>query len=133
MYGRISIKKNDDRLNLNWVDVGEVADWGKPQSYAQRHNFSLYANWFWESEVSPDLVLIDGRFRVLCFLTSLKFAPAGTKIIFDDYSNRPFYHVAEEFTPILDRCGRQVLFEATHQAKELINDDVLLSFQNVID
>jgi hypothetical protein len=129
----VSEKKNEDRLNLNWVDVGEIADWGRPKSYAKRHNFLLYSKWFWESEVSPDLVLIDGRFRVLCFLTSLKFAPVGTKIIFDDYSNRPFYHVAEEFSPILDRCGRQVLFESTQNAKKRITDDLLLSFKNVID
>lgn len=129
----ISVEANDERLNLNWVDVGEIGDWGRPQSYAKRKNFSLYSNWFWDIKIPPDLVLIDGRFRVLCFLTTLRFAPIGTKIIFDDYSNRSFYHIAEEFSPVLDRCGRQVLFEVTHNAKELINDDILKSFQNVID
>ena len=32
-----------------------------------------------------DCVLVDGRFRVCCFLTSLKNAEQGTRIIFDDY------------------------------------------------
>ena len=87
-------------------------------------------NWIYKNE-TPDLILIDGRFRVLCFLTSLKFSPKGTKILFDDYRDRQFYHIVEEFCPIIDRCGRQALFESTNEVKEKITDELLLSFYNV--
>jgi hypothetical protein len=39
--------------------------------------------------VKPDLVLIDGRFRLACFLHPLLAAAPGTPILFDDYTNRP--------------------------------------------
>ena len=113
--------------------MGEVSDWGNPTSFKNRENFSAYANWFWTLNIEPDLVVIDGRFRVLCFLTSIKFAPVGTIILFDDYANRPFYHVAEEFLTVGERCGRQALFEVDERAKKLVNDDVIAEFRNVVD
>jgi hypothetical protein len=124
--------KTDDRLNLKWIDVGEIENWGKPKSFKMRKNFLDYAIWLWKQNKEPDLVLIDGRFRILCFLTTLKFSPPGTKIIFDDYKERQFYHVVEEFCPIIDRCGRQALFEVNTKAKDKITEEVLLSFQNII-
>jgi len=60
--------------------------------------------------VKPDLVVIDGRFRVACFLHSLLAAEAGTPILFDDYTNHPRYHLVEEFCPIEQSEGRQALF-----------------------
>ena len=97
-----------------------------------RHNFKKYAELLWLNNEIPDLVLIDGRFRVLCFLTTIKFAPEGCKILFDDYNNRPFYHVVEEFCPKIDTCGRQALFEVSLPAKEKISEALIQSFQYVI-
>jgi hypothetical protein len=54
--------------------------------------------------------LVDGRFRVCCFLTSLKYAEPGTKIIFDDYFNRPQYYLVEEYLKPVEKCNRQALF-----------------------
>ena len=124
--------KKDNRLNIDWIDVGKVEEWGYPITYAKRKYFFNYANNFYKKNYKPDLVLIDGRLRVFCFLTTLKHAPIGTKIIFDDYTNRPIYHVAEEFSPLLDKCGRQALFEVNSKAKNAINNKTLLSFQNVL-
>ena len=65
--------------------------------------------------VKPDLVLIDGRFRVACFLHSLLAADAGTPLLFDDYTNRPHYHLVEEFCPIAQSEGRQALFRVPEE------------------
>ena len=62
------------------------------------------------SPVKPDLVLIDGRFRVACFLHSRLAAEAGTPSLFDDYTNRPQYHLVEEFCPNEQTEGREALF-----------------------
>ena len=128
----LSKDSNEDRLNVKWIDVGDVADWGYPISFEKKQNFVQYANWFWNFGLKPDLVVIDGRFRILCFLTSIKFAPIGTKIIFDDYTNRPFYHVAEEFLKIKETCGRQALFEVDKRSKKIIDESVISEFKNVV-
>jgi len=75
-----------------------------------RSRFCSYVASPWRHQVKPDLVLIDGRFRVACFLHSLLNAEPGTRIIFDDYNNRPHYHLVEEFCPTEEREGRQALF-----------------------
>lgn len=127
----VAQRMNSERLNLKWVDVGLIGDWGYPVSFTHRHKYVEYAEYIW-GKSDPDLVLIDGRFRVYCFLTSLKFSAVGTKLLFDDYVDRPFYHVAEDFCPRVDSCGRQVLFEVTEKAKASVSHEVLLSFQNVV-
>ena len=128
----LSKDSNNDRLNVKWIDVGDVADWGYPISFEKKQNFVKYANWFWNLGLKPDLVVIDGRFRILCFLTTIKFATIGTKIIFDDYTNRPFYHIVEQFLKIKDTCGRQALFEVDERSKKLIDESVISEFKNVI-
>lgn len=74
------------------VDLGEVRDWGRPTSYSHLEGFSQYFEVIWRGLEKPDVVLIDGRFRVACFLTCLLFGEEGTHIIFDDYVGRPHYH-----------------------------------------
>jgi hypothetical protein len=105
--------KNNKNLNINYVNIGNVSkySWGRPDDYSLRDNFFNYAIDIWNRELKPNFVLIDGRLRVLCFLISLKKCNSGTKIIFDDYVNRKFYHIVEELIKPSSNDGRQCLFE----------------------
>jgi hypothetical protein len=107
---RTENKKYCSRFTINHIDLGKVRRWGFPLSYVKACNFQDYTDYIWKQSESPRLVLVDGRFRVCCFLTSLKFAEAGTKIIFDDYVNRPHYHFIEKYVSRINECGRQCLF-----------------------
>lgn len=111
------------RIKLKHIDLGEVENWGRPIGYEKSYNFINYFNWIWTQDVIPDTVLIDGRFRVCCFLTSIKYGKEDTKIIFDDYNNRPYYHVIEKFIKKEQTCGRQALFIVKNKNK--INIDLL--------
>ncbi len=111
------------RLKLQHIDLGKVENWGRPVGYEKSYNFINYFKWIWTQDILPDTVLIDGRFRVCCFLTSIKYANENTKIIFDDYNNRPYYHVVEKFIKKEQTCGRQTLFVVKNKNK--INFDLL--------
>ena len=111
------------RIKLKHIDLGEVENWGRPIGYEKSYNFINYFNWIWTQDVIPDTVLIDGRFRVCCFLTSIKYGKEDTKIIFDDYNNRTYYHVIEKFIKKEQTCGRQALFIVKNKNK--INIDLL--------
>ena len=111
------------RLKLQHIDLGKVENWGRPVGYEKSYNFINYFKWIWTQDILPDTVLIDGRFRVCCFLTSIKYANENTKIIFDDYNNRPYYHVVEKFVKKEQTCGRQALFIVKN--KNDINIDLL--------
>ena len=98
------------RVIIHHIDVGECHNWGFPKSYKYRHNFIKYIESIWIRKPTPDLILIDGRFRVSCFLMSLLSASEGAHIIFDDYVNRHHYHVVEEYVDVEKIYGRQALF-----------------------
>lgn len=102
--------KSNERLNIHHSDLGDVGSWGRPKSYIRSENFSDYTDYLWNQPEKPSLVLIDGRFRVCCFLTTLKYAKEGTRILFDDYTNRPHYHFVEKYVQRSKECGRQCLF-----------------------
>ncbi|MFN8341089.1 MAG: hypothetical protein U0V64_05415 [Cyclobacteriaceae bacterium] len=100
-----------DRAEIRWIDLGSLEAWGRPADYSKRANFIEYAKVIWDDpSFNPDLVFIDGRFRVSCFLFSVMSAAPGTRIIFDDYIHRPYYHVVEEFLKPIEICGPQALF-----------------------
>ena len=58
----------------------------------------------------PDLILVDGRFRVACVLESLlSLSPlSSTQILLDDYAERPHYQVVERFAD-LEMVGRMAV------------------------
>ena len=100
-----------NKLKIDLINLGQTISYGYPKSYEKRDQFNRYCNSIWNhKEFVPEIVLIDGRFRVSCFLTCLLKAKYGTKIIFDDYLNNSHYHVVEEFLKPQEYCGRQALF-----------------------
>lgn len=102
---------NKSLLNIKHVDLGSTGNWGMPQNYSKRDNINLYLESLWKYTEKPDFILIDGRFRVASFLTSLKFASKDTIICFDDYVDREIYHVVEEFEKPFTKDKRQAYFK----------------------
>ena len=125
--------EHDPRVDLRWVDLGELKKWGRPKSYAHRSRFPEYINSIWERDDKPQLVLVDGRFRVACFLTSLLRADAGSIIVFDDYVNRPHYHIVEEFVTTQEIFGRQAYFEVPENMDREAIKDLVEKFTFVMD
>jgi hypothetical protein len=95
---------------LHWIDVGPVGKWGMPKDFSHRDAFRAYVNVLWSGDRTPDCVLIDGRFRISCFLTTLQHAKPGTRVIFDDYVGRAPFQVVEEVLAPEHCCNRQALF-----------------------
>ena len=106
----ISIEQRS-RLLIHHTYLGKLGNWGTPLDYSRADFFSDYTNFLFTQIKQPELILIDGRFRVCCFLTCLKFAKEGTIIIFDDYINRKKYHFVEKYVPRKETCGYQSMFE----------------------
>ncbi|WP_232790455.1 hypothetical protein [Pelagovum pacificum] len=106
-------------------DVGKVKNWGMPVNNAAQARFARYplAVWDMDGFMQPDLVLIDGRFRVGCLLACLFRSKAPLTVLFDDYDNRPEYHVVETYAQKVETVGRMARFEITPRAIQ--NDELL--------
>lgn len=115
-------KSFNHRLSLYHANLGDVGIWGYPVSYEFINDFSQYTDFIWKQDKKPDFVLIDGRFRVCCFLTCLKYATEGTEIIFDDYINNEKYHFIEKYVRRSEEYGRQCKFVVPNKDDININD-----------
>ncbi|MCA3417035.1 MAG: hypothetical protein INF84_20755 [Roseomonas sp.] len=112
-----SIQGSEGRFFIEHCDLGPTGDWGVPNSDEKRKFFWRYVVMPWNTakqhSLTPELVLIDGRFRIASFLFSLLSAPEGTTILFNDYFDRPHYAVVEEFCRVDQRRGRMAVFKTT--------------------
>jgi hypothetical protein len=99
-----------------WVDIGQTKEWGYPVDDSHWRNWPNYSLKPWlycrEHNIKPELILIDGRFRVSCFVASCLNVNSPTTIVFDDYQNRPEYHIVENFIkPIKIIDNSMAIFE----------------------
>ena len=122
---KIKIEKECPRSNAQMghfihADIGLTEAWGVPvftkltpsRLAAWKHYFS--APWLGQfNNFSPDLILVDGRFRVACALTSI-FHLTGKKdweVLVDDYVEREQYRVIEQFAVLEKMVGRMAIFK----------------------
>jgi len=98
---------------LHHGDIGPTKEWGAPVNGDAWRKFHRYPLSVWDRDdfVHPDTVLIDGRFRKACLLTTLFRATKPCTVYFDDYMNRPKYHEVEDFVPRAENRGRMARFE----------------------
>ena len=98
---KLAGRLDPDRHFLLHADIGPTKAFGYPVSDAQWRNYRTYPLSAWElcrsRGLTPDVVLVDGRFRVACFLATLLFGRPGCRILFDDYDSRPHYHTVCAF------------------------------------
>ena len=107
------------RLHFIYIDIGPTGDWGYPTDKSRQESWIEYSRQPWlqlrRLGVCPDVVLVDGRFRVACFLRSLiAYLDAGQaesmKILLHDVrDDRPAYRIPFEFCDILEQADSLVL------------------------
>ena len=75
------------------VDQGAVGAWGWPLDAVRRQDGAPYVNAPWAAAGAPDLVLVDGRYRVACALAALARVAPGGLVAIHDFWPRPHYHL----------------------------------------
>lgn len=109
-----------DQSRVICVDTGVTGLWGAPlfrsQPERRRALWRQYphAPWMLLSKLGlkPDLVLLDGRFRVACALVCLKHLGSDPDVVMlvDDYEGRPDYAVIEQYARLVAMHGRMAEF-----------------------
>ncbi|SEL08145.1 hypothetical protein LVO79_06955 [Roseivivax marinus] len=106
-------------VDVHWCDIGPTRDWGHPTNEDNWRNFARYPLEIWERRdfVHPDVVLVDGRFRLGCALAAAYCAERPLTLLFDDYAHRAHYHRIEGFIGAPAAiAGRMARFDITPQA-----------------
>ncbi|HWM66910.1 MAG TPA: hypothetical protein VNO35_10025 [Steroidobacteraceae bacterium] len=117
---RRKLETHDRRAmaKLIHVNIGLTQHWGMPvftkptRRRVRRWEEYAKAPWRYFRTIGqqPDLILVDGRFRVACVLESLlSLSPlTETQILLDDYVDRPEYEVIEQFAQV-ELVGRMAV------------------------
>ena len=94
--------------------MGITGEWGMPLLGKERKGPRYVCAPFGElRNAFPDLIFVDGRYRVACVLECAREAAAAKKtatVLMDDYEGRPAYHVLEQFLGKPERIGRAASF-----------------------
>ena len=132
-----SIGLEHAQVFFHHAHIGPVKKWGYATDLTRIGDFRQYPSSVWSLPEfqHPDLVLIDGRFRLLTFLTVLIYARHPITILFDDYENRPFYQQAEKWLRKTKSVGRMAVFHARPATCEWLQavktgQDALALFSN---
>ncbi|SHL73014.1 Glycosyl transferase family 2 [Paracoccus solventivorans] len=114
----LSARFADERFLVHHADIGPTKAWGQPADRSGFRRYPLYATEIWDHPRfrHPDVVLIDGRFRVACFLTTMIRCTRPVTVLFDDYIDRESYHWIEELVPVDSMAGRMARFTVTPRA-----------------
>lgn len=103
-------------VRIVWSDIGPTKEWGHPVDDSAWKQFPAYPLAVWDRPdfVHPDVVLVDGRFRMGCALAAAYRITRPIPLYYDDYASRPRHHQIEAFlgTPT-EITGRMARFDLT--------------------
>ena len=100
------------RLHLHHGHIGKTRKWGFPLDNSRVAHWASYPISVWDREdfVQPDVVLIDGRFRLACALTTLFRTTKPVTVLIDDYIDRAPYTQIEHLVGAPQMIGRMARF-----------------------
>lgn len=104
------------KLHPIYIDIGESGPLGYPKNDDRLAWYFEYSLKPWQrlrsDGCSPDVVLVDGRFRLASFFSSILYSKPGATIYFDDYIDRKQYHAAAQLlqpTRMIDRVAEFIV------------------------
>lgn len=105
-------------VTLHHANIGPTKRWGFPKDGAKAERWPSYALSIWDHADfrHPDVVLVDGRFRLACLLTTLFRIKRPVRLLCDDYAERPAYHAFERLAGTPEMTGRMAAFTLSPQA-----------------
>jgi hypothetical protein len=116
--------KGNSKITYIYVDLkSKPNNWGYPGQGSNEEDWKKYSSQFEQIDDTKrkqvDILLIDGRFRVACCLKCFEAISSNCIISFDDFLNRPKYHVVLDFFDIIDytRNNRMVMLRRKNGVK----------------
>jgi len=108
------VLQNPEKALILTPDMGLTGEWGMPVFGKERKGPRYVSAPFGElTDGFPDLIFVDGRYRVACVLESARQAAQAHRaatVLMDDYEYRPHYHVLEQHLGKPGRVGRGATF-----------------------
>lgn len=122
-------------INLLHANLGNTSQNGFPLNETTLKAWPQYYAAPWNEYKSlgllPDLILVNGRLRTPCFLYSILQCRTGTRILWNDYLNKPEYHFVEKLLKPQGLVEDMVIFVVDKNIDKNLAIDLL--FQNLFN
>lgn len=110
-YNNVKNKINNDKYQIKYIDIESKQNtFGYPGKNCNINKQKLYSTMFKEyiNEINPDVVFIDGRYRVSCALQIHNYITDECRVLFDDFLNRKYYHIVLDYYEIINKVNTMV-------------------------
>jgi ABC-type sulfate transport system substrate-binding protein len=110
-FKRVNEQIVNDKYNIVYIDIETVDNtWGYPGKNCSLEKQEKYSTEFkkYIKELKPDVIFIDGRYRVSCALQIHEYISPETRVLFDDFLNRPHYHEILDYYDIIHKVDNMV-------------------------
>lgn len=135
---------NPSVQSFHYADIGPITKWGRPrhprfagpERVEQFRRYSDPPTTCFTDDEAPDLVLVDGRFRIACALKALCILQDETNwtLAIDDYTDRPAYRVITEFAEVDEVvAGRIAVIHAAKDFDPEELDERIRYYETVLD
>jgi hypothetical protein len=110
------LESNNDNDNIRFIycDLDcKPHTWGKPGPNSTINAWIEYSDQIRKIDQDTinkiDFILIDERFRVACCLKCFDLINDDCLIAFDDFLNRPEYHVVLDYYDVIDKSNDNIM------------------------
>lgn len=126
-----NVIKHYKNLNYQFIDTGESSNWGYPKNDNKKEAWPRYYKKAWEDLhiACPDIILIDGRFRVMCALEAIPYIDFSTIIIIHDFTERLYYSEALKYFDLIEKVDTMVILRKKRVIDLLLLEESKLLFK----
>jgi len=123
------IKELAPRADIQWVFIGNIKEGGHPVDKSYYENWQLYYNSYRDRKTDPDLILIDGRFRVACALTVCLYSTSSNiTVLIHDFKIRPYYHILLNFFTMVEEIENLIVLKIKEKLDKTVIADTLIKY-----
>jgi hypothetical protein len=132
---------NKSHINFIYNDMDTKPNtWGHPGVNSNESQWINYSDQIIlldkKTQNDIDLVMIDGRFRVACCLKCFNIINDNCLIAFDDFLNRPHYHIILSYFDIIDKTqdNMMVILKKKHSIEDIqIPNEIIKKYELIKD
>lgn len=121
-----------DKITFIYCDMKTSPNtYGNPGKDSKPEQWKNYSDQILLVNDKIDLILIDGRFRVACCLKCHMYMDDNCIIAFDDFLDRPEYHIILDYFYIIDQTNDKRMVFLKKKADKKIDMSLVEKYQQI--
>ena len=129
-YNQLKKIIHSSNVNSIYIEMDSPPNtWGSPGPKSNSMDWKKYSDQINIVKEPVDLILIDGRFRVACCLKCFNKINKDCFIAFDDFLDRPQYHIVLEYFDIVEKTQDSRMVILKKKQKVTVPDEIIKKYE----